>query len=175
MSQNLWSSTPASFPQGEVQPVPDFLYQISDLLPLTIFLPSPSLMQLLMVSLRQPLRHQGRTQERCYPLTDLQTPVPVKAPSLEHLGCVVPICQGSCHPTWPLAGLGHRGLDGSQTTRLPLLLSLPAWAYSARVLALPSCLPGTEDLCRTLWGSGWEVSLFTPPPRSPMAQSRALT
>ncbi|XP_047733724.1 uncharacterized protein LOC125176407 [Prionailurus viverrinus] len=43
---SLQSSIPANFPQGKVQPVPNFRCQVLDVLPLTFFLPSPSLIQL---------------------------------------------------------------------------------------------------------------------------------
>ena len=162
LSQNLWSSIPAN---SQVQPVPGFLCQTMDLPPPTFFLPSPSLIQVLAVSLRQQWKHQGRSQEPCCPLADLQAPAPVTALFLEHLGSVVPSCWGGCPPR------GHRGCSGpgapAATAPLPASLGLELLPCPAACLAQRS---SPDPL-----GQRREVSLFTPPPHSPMTQSGALT
>ena len=148
--------------------MPGFLYQILNLLPLTFFPPSASLIQVLAVSLRQQLRHRGRTQSPAIP----SPPRPCTCRSS------VPRASGLCasHLPGKLPSHGAPGRPGARRRRRVLdrpadsAPSLPEWAWrcrSAHILALPSCPPGTEALCRTLWGSGWEVSLFTSPPALP--------
>lgn len=131
--------------------------------PSALFPTFPLFFPILTISLRKKQRQQERTEEpQMLPLADLRDPAPA---------------WGNCYLVWPLAGMGQRGPGPSWTVRLPLSLSPPIWAWhccSARVRALTSCLPGTEDFCWPLWAcragaaaGSWEVSLFAPLPPHP--------
>lgn len=96
-------------------------------------------------------------------------------------------------PWWVPGREAQAGPGQSSCLCPPLPAHLGLALLLCCVLALTSCLPGTEDFCWPLWvlglGPARELSLFTPrypgptpsplpPPASPlpsMAQGRALT
>lgn len=156
--------------------MPDFLYQILDLLPLTFFPPSASLIQVLAVSLRQQLRHRGRTQEPRYPLTSKTLHLPELTPESVRALCfpsageaAIPWGPWQAWGTEAQTGPGPPGCLCPLPARVGLALLLCPRPCSAQ---LPAWHRGSPPDPLGQWLGGESVYSTAP---SPTAQSRALT